>query len=251
MKSEKLGNQRDVLVWLPPSYREHPDRRYPTLYLQDGQAVFDSDPRYGDTKVGADSWAAKLIAEKALAEVILVAADCSADRDQEYSPAIRGQDYLEFITNELKPRIDVQYRTLLGPENTGIGGWSLGAFITLYAAWQRPDVFGRAACLSTCYFDCPTANDDDMVMPTYRRMLGARDFVPGMRVYLDYGTCEHLDGDISQPGPGQTEALIAAFEQSGLTAETNYLYHLEADGRHTLEDWRARFYRPLAFLFPT
>jgi predicted alpha/beta superfamily hydrolase len=153
IRSEKLGNQRDVLVWLPPSYYAHPDRRFPTLFLQDGQAVFDGDPRFGGTKAGADSWAAKLIAERAIAEVILIAVDSSANRDQEYSPAIRGQAYLEFITNELKPRIDEQYRTLPGPENTGNGGWSLGAFISLYAAWQRPDVFGSAACLSTCFFD--------------------------------------------------------------------------------------------------
>jgi pimeloyl-ACP methyl ester carboxylesterase len=171
---------------------------YPTLYLQDGMSVLDCDPRSNDLKAGADSWGEKLAGEGMMEEIILVAVDSVEGRDQEYSPAIRVETYADFVCSRIKPHVDQTYRTLPDAANTGVAGWSLGAFIALYMAWKRPDVFGKAACLSTCFFDCGTADDGDMVLRTYRDMIYSTDFSPSLRMYYDYGTSEHIDGDISQ-----------------------------------------------------
>ena len=59
--SKHLGNEREVVVWLPPSYMANPTMRFPTLYLQDGAFVLDSDQRHGEVKVGVDSWVEELV----------------------------------------------------------------------------------------------------------------------------------------------------------------------------------------------
>ena len=250
VSSEKLGTARGISVWLPPSYGILSNNRYPTLYFQDGSFVLDSDTRCGDLKAGADSWVEELVRQKLIPEVIIIAIDAVESRDQEYSPAIRGDGYADFIINVVKPRIDQIYRTDPGPENTAIAGWSLGAFVALFIAWKRPDVFGKVACLSPCFFDCPTHDDADMVLRTYQQMIWANDFNPSLRLYFDYGTDEHLDGDISQPGPGQTEALLKTLERNGLRQGENYEFHMEQSAKHAVEDWRKRLYRPLCYLFP-
>jgi enterochelin esterase-like enzyme len=248
--SDQLDNDRGVAVWLPPSYNGSPERRYPVLYLQDGLSVFDCDPRSGDLKAGVDSWVTKLSERGMMTEIVVVAIDSVTGRDQEYSPAVRGEQYGEFLVTGLKPFIDHNYRTLTEPRNTAIGGWSLGALISLYLAWQRPDVFGKAACLSTCFFDCPTDSDGDMVMRTYNEMIHASDFDPDLRLYFDYGTDENVDEDISQPeNIEQTLRLTKTLRENLLIPEVDFTFHVEKGGKHLMQDWRRRFYRPLTYLF--
>ena len=248
--SDALGNDRGVAVWTPQNYSTYPEKRYPVLYLQDGMWVFDCDPRHEELKAGVDTWVEQLASNGMTENIILVAIDAAERRDQEYSPAVLGIAYSDFLVDQVKPYIDRHYRTLAEPENTAIAGWSLGALIALYLAWKRPNVFGKAACFSTCFFDCPTDEASEMTLETFNELLGARDFNPAMRLYLDYGSDEHLDGDISQPGTDQTFALIETLKSNSLRAELNYRLFIEDGGKHTVSDWRRRIGRALQFLFP-
>jgi len=249
--SDSLGNDRGVAVWLPPSYHTEESRRYPVLYLQDGMSVLDCDPRSDGPKVGVDSWVEKLASRSIMTEIIVVAVDAVADRDQEYSPAVKGEAYADFLSRKVKPLIDERYRTLGDAENTAVGGWSLGALIALYVVWRHCGVFGKAACLSTCFYDCPTNDDGDMVMRTYTDMIRANDFDSDSKIYLDYGTDENVDEDISQPeNIEQTLRLTKNLRENLLVPGIDYMFWIEQGGKHLMPDWRRRFYRPLAFLFP-
>lgn len=248
--ADLLNNDRGVAVWLPSSYHDNSEQRFPVLYLQDGLTCLDSDPRSGDLKAGVDTWVKKLSAEGQMQEIILVAVDSLSNRDQEYSPAVMGEAYADLLIRQIKPLIDWEYRTRPEPENTGVAGWSLGGLISLYLRWKHSDVFGKAACLSTCYFDCSTDSDEDNHLSTYHQMLKSDWSGSPGKLYMDQGTDEERDGGASQFNqPELDKNLLAHLKQSGWRRGIDFCFHSETGGRHLLEDWRKRFHRPLGFLF--
>src|ERR1700736_2578126 len=138
--SRILRNRRDVLVYLPPGYSRFSNRRYPVLYLQDGQNVFDAATSFAGVEWGMDETAQRLIRQNLIEPVIIVAiANTGEDRIHEYAPT-RGvidssakrkkrskglaRDYGRFLIEELKPYIDKKYRTKTEDEFTGLGGQS-------------------------------------------------------------------------------------------------------------------------------
>ena len=153
-----LGNQREITIYLPAGYDEHPERRYPVLYMQDGQNLFDAERAY----IPGQHWrmteaADQAIGERTASPMIIVGADhTGTGRMDEYTPVKdrkhdgggRASDYVRFVGEELKTAIDGQYRTLADPDNTAIGGSSLGGLVTLHALFTRRDLFGRAAAMS-------------------------------------------------------------------------------------------------------
>jgi predicted alpha/beta superfamily hydrolase len=144
------GLVREALVWLPPGYDapEQATRRYPVLYLNDGQNVFEQLPGVpGEWK--ADEAASQLIGAGRVEPFIMVAIPNSPARMREYLPADAlkgvqpdGARYVEFLVNEVMPRVNRAFRTDTAPARTAIGGSSLGAAISLYATLQFPDRFG-------------------------------------------------------------------------------------------------------------
>lgn len=155
-----------VVVWLPPGY-EAGGRRYPVVYMHDGQNLFFPE-RSGYNKVWAANKAAlRLVAAAKVAPFIIVGVDHPGKaRYQQYfpakvpSPALRkqiesfagplsGDAYIRFLADELKPFIDRTYRTRPEPRFTAVAGSSMGGLISLYALAERPDTFGRAAGVST------------------------------------------------------------------------------------------------------
>ena len=156
--SQILGNSRQVTVYLPAGYDEHPEMRYPVLYMQDGQNLFDADRAY----VPGNHWRLQEAADAAIGErtaraMIIVGVDHAgpgrADeytpvRDEKHNGGGRAEDYARFLIEELKPAIDAQFRTLPDPDNTAVGGSSLGGLISLYLALKHPEVFRRAAVMS-------------------------------------------------------------------------------------------------------
>src|SRR6266481_6575239 len=146
-RSKILGNRRDVLVYLPPGYRRFSRQRYPVLYLQDGQNVFDAATSFAGVEWGVDETAERLVRTKIIEPLIIVAvANMGEDRVHEYTPTpgvieAKGRRkkrsrglarlYGYFLMEELKPFIDRNYRTRRGPTFTGLGGSSLGGLVTL------------------------------------------------------------------------------------------------------------------------
>src|SRR5690606_34357272 len=152
VRSPELGNERDVFVYLPPSYATS-GRHYPVLYMQDGQNLFDDDLSF------AGAWhvdeTMEALAAEGIEAIVVGVSNIAEARLDEYSPFVdprqgggRGDEYLAFLTATLKPLIDAQFRTRREAEWTAIAGSSMGGLISLYALLHRPDVFGAAAAMS-------------------------------------------------------------------------------------------------------
>lgn len=151
--SAALGQTRRVVIYLPPGYHEAKNRarRYPVLYLQDGQNCFDAATAFIGKEWRLDETADALIGRDELSPLIMVGVYNEPTRIEDYRPGLRARRYLRFLTDELKPRIDRAYRPLTDPRYTAIMGSSMGGLFSTFAPLARPDVFGQAASLSAVF----------------------------------------------------------------------------------------------------
>lgn len=244
--------QRDVDVWLPASYATSPERRYPVLYMHDGQNVFDPDTSY----VGWD-WGADEALTAMDAEVIVVAVhNIPAVRIYDYFPekaadtygealraqfpefdrdVLTGDAYLAYLTGTVKPAIDARYRTLPEREHTSIMGSSMGGLISLYAISEYPEVFGAAGMVSTHF---PIA--DGVLVDWFAERLPD----PAThRLYFDFGT-ETLDHNYE----GFQDRMDAAVERAGYVRGENWTTRKFEGHDHSERAWRSRITVPLHFL---
>src|SRR6266403_283902 len=194
-RSKIFANRRDVLVYLPRGYRGFSRKRYPVLYLQDGQNVFDAATSFAGVEWGVDETAQLLIRKKLIEPLIIVAiANTGEDRIHEYAPTrgvidtsakrkkrSRGlaRVYGQFLIEELKPYIDKKYRTKREAEFTGLGGSSLGGLVTLAMGILFPQVFTRLIVMS------PSIWWDDFAVC---RLVGTIEQKPPLKIWLDTGT---------------------------------------------------------------
>jgi predicted alpha/beta superfamily hydrolase len=247
--SRILGNQRDILVHLPKGYRRSTARRYPVLYLHDGQNVFDAATSFAGVEWGADETAQRLTAAKLIEPIIIVAvANTGEDRIHEYAPTAAHIDALQrmrskgslrsygsFLIEELKPFIDRKYRTRRDAEFTGLGGSSLGGLATLVLGLWFPNYFTRLAVMSPSVWwdDCAIYKIVDEIDETAK---------PPLKIWLDTGTREE--------GWERTRELRDRLVEKGWRLHDD-LYYLEADGSdHSEGAWAARMDPVLRFLFP-
>ena len=147
---------RKAYIYLPEYYDDDPNRRFPVMYMFDGQNVFlDSDATYGK------SWGMYDFMQWTRKPLIIVAVECNrfGERFNEYTPVTyenrehgfiksKGKAYMNWLLNDLKPYIDANYRTLPDRKNTIIAGSSMGALMALYGVTCHNKVFQRAALLS-------------------------------------------------------------------------------------------------------
>src|SRR6204780_3589133 len=154
-RSRIFRNTRFLRVWLPPGYddAENAGRRYPVLYLNDGQNLFESSTSFNGVEWQVDETGDRLIHEGVVPPMIFVGIDNTGrDRIREYMPhrslhpvvlRVHGTRYPAFLFKEVFPFMARNYRVASGPENTGLGGSSLGALIALYTATVRSGLIGR------------------------------------------------------------------------------------------------------------
>ncbi len=248
--SKILGNRRDVLVYLPRDYRRFSQQRYPVLYLQDGQNVFDAATSFSGVEWGVDEAAERLIKENLVESLIVVAvANTGEQRVDEYAPT-RGvidvrakrkkrskglaRKYGYFLMNELKPYIDRKYRTIPGAEFTGLGGSSLGGLVTLAIGILYPQVFGRLMVMS------PSIWWDNFAI---YRLVDSIEQKPPLKIWLDTGTAE--------PGWEHARELLNRLVEKGWKLNKD-LQYMEAQGAdHSERAWAARVDPALQFLFPS
>lgn len=249
--SSDLVAPRDIEIWLPASYGSEPDRRYPVLYMHDGQNVFDpSQSKYSGWDWGLDE------ALTALEIEAIVVAPHSVDetRNADYFPQkaytndpemlsdfgddigqLNADNYLRYLTEVVKPHIDATYRTRPGREDTSIMGSSMGGLISLYAISEYPDVFGAAGMVSPHF---PLA---DGALVTY---FSERLPDPAThRLYFDYGT-RTLDHNYEGFQDLMDEAVIAA----GFERGENWTTRKFEGHDHSERAWRNRVHTPLQFL---
>jgi predicted alpha/beta superfamily hydrolase len=249
--SETLGNARTVLVYLPPGYDENEDRRYPVLYMHDGQNIFDAGTSFIGVEWGVDEALERMIPEGQVRPLIVVGIYNNENRSFEYTPVAdpsRGGGgagrYAEFIVNELKPFIDSTYRTLPSREHTGIMGSSLGGIVSLYTAWSHPDVFSRVGAMSTAYW---WAGEHILTF------LEEAKPPPGVRVWLDMGTGEDRTDRNEDEVPDVIELHRRArniLMAKGLEVPATLRYVEDEGAVHNEKAWAARFPRAVAYLFP-
>ena len=248
--SRILGNRRDVLVYLPPGYRRFSRKRYPVLYLHDGQNVFDAATSFSGVEWGVDETAERLIRQKLIEPLIIVAiANTGEERVHEYAPTRGVIDakakrkkrsrglarlYGAFLMDELKLYIDRKYRTKPGAEFTGLGGSSLGGLVTLAIGILYPRAFSRLIVMS------PSIWWDDFAI---YRLVDSIEQKPPLKIWLDTGTAE--------PGWEQARELRNRLVEKGWRLFDDIQY-LEAKGAgHSEAAWAARIDPALRFLFPS
>jgi predicted alpha/beta superfamily hydrolase len=188
--SPALNNDRDILIYLPPSYfsetSESVGQRYPVLYMHDGQNLFDPATSFAG-EWGVDEVLETLAYETGLEAIVVGIPNSGKGRLDEYSPfhdplrgGGKGNLYLSFIIHTLKPLIDARFRTLPEHRHTGLMGSSMGGLISLYGFFHREQVFGFAGVMSpSLWFGQGAIFDYVQNAP----------FVPG-KIYLDVGTRE-------------------------------------------------------------
>ena len=221
---------RRAYIYLPASYEEDPERRYPVMYMFDGHNVFfDEDATYGK------SWGMNSYMEESGKELIIVGVECNHEgnsRLQEYSPVnfenstlgkikAKGSIYMNWLVNSLKPYIDHTYRTLCDRKNTIICGSSMGGLMALYGASTYNHVFQRAACLSPSLWVSP-----GKVLEMIARAHIRRDTC----IYLDYGSEEMFNH------AANAEALISTCHLL-LTKRVNLAFRIVPGGTHCEASW--------------
>jgi predicted alpha/beta superfamily hydrolase len=247
--SKILGNRRDVLVYLPPGYRRFSRRRYPVLYLQDGQNVFDAATSFAGVEWSVDETAERLIRKNLIEPTIIVAiANTGENRIHEYAPTrgvidakakrkkrSRGlaREYGQFLIEELKPYIDKRYRTKREASSTGLGGSSLGGLVTLAIGILFPHAFTRLIVMS------PSIWWDDFAI---YRLVDMIEEKPPLKIWLDTGTAE--------PGWEQARELRDRLVEKEWRRYDD-LQYMEVEGAdHSEAAWAARVDPALRFLFP-
>ena len=267
-------SRRHIDVWLPNSYNSK--NSYPVLYIHDGQMLFDAAITWNKQSWQVAETMDSLINEQRIQACIVVGIwNVSDERHSDYFPqkpfnmlpqtyldemqkkieqndpralfakSINSDNYLQFITKELKPRIDQTYATQANKESTFVAGSSMGGLISLYALCEYPDVFSGAACLSTHWVGTLTSKQNP-IPDTFIRYLD-KHLPPANRhqIYFDYGT-ETLDA-LYEPHQKRVDELMRS---KGYT-ETNWqTLRFEGDD-HSERSWRKRLHYPLTFLLTT
>lgn len=245
--SKALGNARPIWVYKPPTYATEPNRRFPVLYMLDGQNIFDGSTSFipnGEWRM--DETAEMLIGAGLMEPVIIVGiANAGMERANEYLPITlqlggkptggKANASLDFIANELKPWIDKRFRTKTDAANTGLGGSSFGAVLTLHAGLTKPNVFGKLLAMSPSLWIDNGHFNRAYAKPASR---------PAVRLWVDMG---------AQEGP-QVVNLFNDFtkvlERKGWRKNRDFRAVVEPRGEHNEFAWARRMPLALTYLFP-
>jgi enterochelin esterase-like enzyme len=248
-ESKILGNNRTIAVWLPPGYdaMANADQKYPVLYLQDGQNLFDASTSFAGVEWQVDETAQDLIKNQKIDPVIIVGIYNSPDRTAEFTPFAktlnaedgRGALYERFVIEEVKPMIDKEYRTQPDRAHTAIGGSAMGGLISLATAHDHPDVFGAVVVLDPWLRDSQTS-----LLSTWKD----DGWMKNTRVYADMGT---KGGDL-YPGTSEVDdlnQLTSHFDAAGLKKGTDYSTAVVDGAEHGESAWQKRVGNFLTFLY--
>ena len=226
-----LNNKRDFFVWLPPGYDENPSKRYPVLYMHDGQNLIDPKTSFAGKDWQVDETLTRLISEYKIKEIIVVGINNSAERLEEYSDSEKGEKYRMFLIEELKAFVDSKYRTLSDNKNTAIMGSSMGGLASFLMVWKHPEVFSMAGCLSSSFY-----YNDDKVFKILDEYTEPKKHI---KFYIDHG----------EDGLVRGQKMFCKLTQMGYVIGTDLDYFYAPKAEHNETEWAKRLERPLIFFF--
>lgn len=233
----QLIKTRRISVLLPYDYDES-DRRYPVLYLQDGQNLFDDYAPFG-------SWAVNkklaVLAERGMDDVIIIAIDhAEEERLEEFTPSVKtrlgrgsGKKYARFLADTLKPFVDKNFRTLPEREHTGIGGSSMGGLISIYAGFMYPEVYSKLLVFSPSLWVAPNIHFEIMNF----------DETYPMQIYLYAGSEE------SKFMVPNIQRFVKTVEEQGLGNSIKFNLSIDPQGKHNEARWGEEFPKAVEWLF--
>ena len=233
-----LGRERRIAVMLPHDY-DQTRKRYPVVYLQDGQNLFEHRSPFGNWHV--DKRMAKL-SEQGMGDIIIVAIDhADSERIREFSPpevtkfgASYGRQYARFMAEELKPYVDQNFRTRPDRQNTAIGGSSMGGLISIYSGLIYPEVYGKMMIFSPSLWLTPKIYFQaiDFFNPFYTK------------IYLYAG------GKESKTMIPNIQRLKEALERKGLnSSNVEFKFSIDPEGVHDENRWGEEFPTAIKWLF--
>jgi predicted alpha/beta superfamily hydrolase len=229
--SHNLENKRDFFVWLPQGYEENPTKRYPVLYMHDGQNLIDPKTSYAGKDWQVDETVTRLIKEYRIKEIIVVGIYNTNDRLEEYSDSEKGEKYRRFLIEELKVFIDSKYRTLTDSNNTALMGSSMGGLASFLMTWKHPEVFSMAGCMSSSFY-----YNDDKVFKMIDEYEGPKKHI---KIYIDHG----------EDGLVRGQRMFCKLTQMGYVIGTDLDYFYVPKAEHNETEWAKRLERPLIFFF--
>jgi predicted alpha/beta superfamily hydrolase len=227
-RSGSLGRDHSLRVFYPPGYEENTLERYPVLYMQDGQNLFFAQEAFGGVHWMVEE-TMRVLDQMNLVRKAIVVGVYPNDRMEDYTrPGY--EEYGRYLVEDVKPWVDANYRTLPDPAHTAVMGSSLGGVVSFYLAWQHPDVFGLAGCLSSTF-----GYRDDL-----HERVEAEPKRP-VRYYLDSG----WPRDNYEP----TRAMRNALAKRGYAPGRDLLYLAFPNAKHDEAAWSMRAHIPFQFFF--
>jgi predicted alpha/beta superfamily hydrolase len=247
LTSDALRVTRRITVWLPidaPS-----SARYPVLYLNDGQNLFDPARAFAGVTWRVAETASALIEAGLLPPIVIVGIDHGELlRAREYLPVEDDRNplarrplaakYAQFVTGELMPAIERAFPVARGASQTGFGGSSYGAIAALYTVMRRPGVFGRLLLESPSLY---------VGRGSLLRSARAVQRWP-QRIYLGVGTAETHRKDWNEETVKNVTRLATTLRAAGLGPRRLRLT-VEAGASHSEGAWAGRLPHALRFLY--
>lgn len=159
----QLNKTRKVWALLPHDY-DKSNERYPVMYLQDAQNLFNEEAQYGNWEIDKKL---AVMSEYKIGKIIIIAIEhAEKDRIKEYNVGKtvlgkgQGKKYIRFVTETLKPFVDSNFRTKTEREFTGIGGSSMGGLVSIFSGLRNPEVYGKLMIFSPSLWVVPELKID-------------------------------------------------------------------------------------------
>lgn len=233
----QLIKTRRVAALLPHDYY-NTDKRYPVLYLQDGQNLFDDYAPYGSW--GVDKRLA-VLAERGMGDLIVVSIDhAKEERIAEFTPSTRtqlgsgnGKKYVRFLADTLKPYVDTHFRTRPERIHTGIGGSSMGGLISIYAGFTYPEVFSKLLIFSPSLWVAPNIHFHAI---NFHSSLDTKIYI-----YAGAEESKNMVPNINR--------FKTAIEQQQLDAHITFNLSIDPGGQHNEARWGQEFPKAVEWLF--
>jgi predicted alpha/beta superfamily hydrolase len=252
IKSVVLDNERNIAVYLPPHYKESSEKKYPVLYMHDGQNLFTEIAEGSCTKWRVKETADRHINDNRIEDIIIVGIYNSPDRISEYTPSYmekynaggKGKEYTRFIVEELKPYIDKNYRTLSDRENTAVAGSSLGGLISFYIAWNYPEIFEKVGAISPSFWW-----DNCSIIKEVENYSGQKK---DLNIWIDAGDAEE-ENDRNNNGiidmVDDARDMVAVLKEKGFITNKDVVYREVEGGKHNEEAWAKRLNQVFLYMF--